>query len=197
VLSQQIHKRDPCQTEFLGGLAGGNLATGKQGQDGFLTQVFLESRHYCGVGGDVEFNLQFHGTVIVSRTGLMTIYGVVESGAARLMRMRTPLGFVDGEGGRRAWGCDRHEVGAMDVFEVERRARAGSYRLDLGVAHFQVLHVAEKEALRGSRVEHARLGVHVLALGHLNLGRIRSRAADVLHVDVGKLDVFDGATPGP
>jgi hypothetical protein len=88
-LSQQIHERDPCQTEFLGGLAGGNLAAGKQGQDGF--QVFLESRHYGGVGGDVEFNLQFHGTLMVSRAGLMTLYGVVESSAARLRRMRTSL----------------------------------------------------------------------------------------------------------
>jgi len=79
----------------------------------------------------------------------------------------------------------------VDVFEVERRARVGGYRLDLGVAHFQVLHVAEKEALRGSWAEHARLGVHVLALGHLDLGRIRGRAADVLHEDVRKLDVFD------
>ena len=81
-LPQQIHERDPCQAEFLGGLAGGNLAAGKQGQDGFLMQVFLESRHNRGVGGDVEFNLQFHGT---------PVYGVVESGAARLMRMRTSL----------------------------------------------------------------------------------------------------------
>jgi hypothetical protein len=36
--------------------------------------VFLESRHYRGVGGDVEFDLQFHGTLIVSRTGLMKLY---------------------------------------------------------------------------------------------------------------------------
>ena len=79
----------------------------------------------------------------------------------------------------------------MDVFEVERRARVGGYRLDLGVAHFQVLHVAEKEALRGSRAEHARLGILGLVLGHLNLGRIRGRAADVLHIDVRELDVFD------
>src|ERR1019366_45423 len=64
-LLQQVHERKPLQTEFLGGLAGGDLAISEQRQDGFLAQVFLELDLVGGVGGDVDFDLQLHGILIV------------------------------------------------------------------------------------------------------------------------------------
>jgi len=113
---------------------------------------------------------------------------VVESGAARLMRMRTSLGIVEGEGGG-ARGRDRYEVGAVDVFEVERRARVAATGWISAWLTSRFFMWRKKKPCEGVGPNMPGSG-YLVSSSALNLGRIRGRAADVLHIDV-ELDVFD------
>src|SRR5487761_216313 len=69
--------------------------------------------------------------------------------------------------GWRISGCgDDDKVGAIDIFEVKRRALIRLRGLDLDVAHLQMVDMAKEEALsRSVRAEHTRIGIFLCIFG--------------------------------
>jgi hypothetical protein len=64
-LLQQFHKRDAFEAQLVGSLARRDSAIRKKGENGFFPLHFLESGLVGGIVGNVDLNLQFHGTFIV------------------------------------------------------------------------------------------------------------------------------------
>ena len=104
------------------------------------------------------------------------------------------------------WGRgDGEEVGAVHVFETEGGARVGVAGGDFDVGHFEILEVANEEAVAGSGAEPEQFGVGVFHLGDLEgvpvghgLACVSPQPvrhilgqAFVVEVAVGELDVFD------
>ena len=89
-------------------------------------------------------------------------------------------------------GCrDSDKVCAVDTFEEEAGAWIGLDRLDLDVAHLQIADVAKIESLRGHWAEHTGIGVLLFELRRSYRERVLRCAAEMLLIDIGKLDVLN------
>lgn len=92
---------------------------------------------------------------------------------------------------RRFGSGDGEEVCAVDVFEMESRARIGSDGGELNVAHLDVPDMAEKEAIARGCAEHVGLGVFGFVFSGTEVYGIGGCASGSLNEDIRELQVFD------
>src|SRR5712692_4024958 len=88
-------------------------------------------------------------------------------------------------------GFDPCEIRCFDVVEEKCWPQVFLHELDVNVAHFNVLHMTDVEAVRRHGAEPAGFGIVIFQFGGLDPGIFHCAAALVLHINVAELQIFN------